>query len=413
MRAAKCSRISGEAVTAVIVPFRPARRVYRRAIAGLAAAPGGSYVSAAEGAYTVVTHGSGATGSSAASGAETGASVGAFAGPIGIAIGVLVGAAAGALLSAFGGGRRDPETASWNAFIVAYQQTPAIVNQLSAPAAFQMLAGIMDAKNNTPGHSSALELAFGRMAEGTVVVQMADVINAAAAAGKLSATDTPITVYTRIVKPWLISKNAYVKPTDIISSNGSRAGGAVDALFEVLIAAWISGYLKASTPVGISGQRIAGLPPFAGLPARSATATKPVASPVAATVATPPAVGAIVTSAPGVGALPPGLTYAGSDPSGAWVLRDAQGNLYDTAGGQLTPYGAQAASVPQTVSYQPAGGGGATYTLAPAPAAPPAGTTAAIATGAVPSWLWIAGLGLLGAVFFMSKGGEKAAPVAV
>lgn len=339
-------------------------------LAGMGAVPGGAYVSSAEGAYSIIKSGSGATGASAASGAETGASVGTAIVPgIGTAIGLIIGAAAGALLSAFGGGRRDPETASWNAFIQAYSQNPAVVNQLSAPAAFQLMAGIMDAKNNSPGHSSALELAFGRMGENRVVVQMANVINAATRAGQISYHDTPITVYNRIVKPWLISKNAYIKPTDVISSNGSRAGGAVDAIFEVLIAAWISGYLKSTTPMGIAGQPISGLPPFVGLPQTQQPAASRVPAPTQ---------------------LVPARTAA-------------------TASTQnMLPTAPQAGPGGSAVPYYVAPTGGISLTP-PTPGAVPAGYTGAATTGGItsPMFLYLGGGLLVVAVLLGMKHGKK------
>jgi len=271
-----------------------ARRIRNGTYRGLGIATGTAIGTATSLANEIQTYQSGASVSDTVSGLETGAGVGTLILPgIGTAIGALVGAAGGAIASAFGGGRPDPETQSWNAFIAAYSQDPSVVSKLSAPGAYQMLAGIMDAKNNTPGHSSALELAFGRAAEGSVIVQMAQVINAAALAGQVKATDTPVSVYTRIVKPWLQSKNAYIQPTDVISSNGSRAGGAVDALFEILIAAWVSGWLKSTTPMGIAGQPIAGLPAFVGIP-------KPVAAPAPAPVTTPKV--STTTAAPSVAA---------------------------------------------------------------------------------------------------------------
>jgi hypothetical protein len=275
-----------------------ARRIRTGTYRGLGINYGAAIGAAGSLANEAETYQSGASVSDTVSGLETGAAIGTTILPgIGTAIGALAGAAGGAIASAFGGGRADPETSSWNSFIAAYAQDPSVVSKLSAPGAYQMLAGIMDAKNNTPGHSSALELAFGRAAEGTVVVQMAQVINAATQAGQVSASDTPITVYNNIVKPWLQSKNAYIQPTDVISSNGSRAGGAVDALFEILIAAWTSGWLKSTTPMGIAGQPIAGLPAFIGVQ----TAPAPVVAPT-------PAVTPVTAPTPVVTAAPAGAT---------------------------------------------------------------------------------------------------------
>jgi hypothetical protein len=347
------NRLSGTVTSAP--QFRSAllqaRRIRNGTYRGLGIATGTAIGTATSLANEIQTYQSGASVSDTVSGLETGAGVGTLILPgIGTAIGALVGAAGGAIASAFGGGRPDPETQSWNAFIAAYSQDPSVVSKLSAPGAYQMLAGIMDAKNNTPGHSSALELAFGRAAEGSVIVQMAQVVNAAALAGQIKATDTPVSVYTRIVKPWLISKNAYIKPTDIISSNGSKAGGAVDALFEILIAAWVSGWLKSTTPMGIAGQPIAGLPPFVGIP-------KPAAAPTPAPVTTPKV--STTTAAPSVSAAAapiPAAVTTGTTAPAATTPAPITVNVTNTPTGGTAPaagpgFAAAPAATPAPTNY--------------------------------------------------------------
>jgi hypothetical protein len=60
----------------------------------------------------------------------------------------------------------------------------------------------------------------------------------------------------------LKAKGGYVNPGDIVSSNGTKAGGSVDAVLTQLIGQWQSGALNGTTQVGTSGQTIAGLPAF-------------------------------------------------------------------------------------------------------------------------------------------------------
>lgn len=209
---------------------------------------------------------SGNTGSDAINGAETGAAIGSIVPGIGTLIGGALGGVVGAISSAFGGGSADPETTSWNGLAAMQAQHPNtnLMGSLNPSQAYQSLSGIMDAKNNTPGHSTALELVFGRMGEQRLMDQMTQQINAAIAAGKVPKNATAAQLYSQVVTPWLQSKNAYINPNAIISSNGTRAGNMVNNLLTQLISQWQSGALNANSRVGIAGQTISGLPAYAG-----------------------------------------------------------------------------------------------------------------------------------------------------
>lgn len=209
---------------------------------------------------------SGNTGSDAISGAETGAAIGSAVPVVGTIAGGLIGGAVGALSSAFGGGRVDPETSSWNGLTAMQAQHPTtnLMSSLNPSQAYQSLAGMMDAKNNSPGHSTALELTFGRMGEQNLMDQMTQQINAAISGGKVPKNATAAQLYSQVVTPWLQSKNAYISPNAIISSNGTRAGNTVNNLLTQLISQWQSGALNANSRVGVAGQTISGLPAYAG-----------------------------------------------------------------------------------------------------------------------------------------------------
>jgi hypothetical protein len=210
---------------------------------------------------TVKNWKSGATGADALSAAETGMGVGAMVGgPFGALVGGLIGGAVGAISSAFGGGKTDPETLNWNNLAGQLSSNPSLANSLTPAQAYQSLAGIMDAKNNSPGHSTNLEIAFGRQGEGSLVTTMANWVNQAIQSGQVSANSDPATLYNQVVKPNLQSMGAYVNPTDIVSSNGAKAGGSIDALLTRTIGLWQSGNLSGG--VGVSGQTISGLPQY-------------------------------------------------------------------------------------------------------------------------------------------------------
>lgn len=214
---------------------------------------------------------SGATGSDALNGAETGAGIGTMIAPgIGTAIGGLLGGAAGALSSAFGGGRPDPETTAWNSIAKSASSNPSILSSESPANLYQNLAGIMDAKNNSPGHSTALEQVFGRMGEQNLMDQMTGQVNQAIAANPSLSGDSASQLYSSVVEPWLQSKNAYVAPSAIVSSNGATAGNSINTMLTSLLGDWMSGAITPSSKLGIAGQTIAGLPTFSGSAASAA-----------------------------------------------------------------------------------------------------------------------------------------------
>ena len=214
---------------------------------------------------------SGATGSDALGGAETGAGIGTMILPgIGTAIGGLLGGAAGALSSAFGGGRPDPETTAWNSIAKSASSNPSILASESPANLYQNLAGIMDAKNNSPGHSTALEQVFGRMGEQNLMDQMTGQVNQAIAANPSLSGDSASQLYSSVVEPWLQSKNAYVAPSAIVSSNGATAGNSINTMLTSLLGDWMSGAITPSSKLGIAGQTIAGLPTFSGSAASAA-----------------------------------------------------------------------------------------------------------------------------------------------
>jgi hypothetical protein len=214
---------------------------------------------------------SGATGSDALGGAETGAGIGTMILPgIGTAIGGLLGGAAGALSSAFGGGRPDPETTAWNSIAKSASANPSILSSESPANLYQNLAGIMDAKNNSPGHSTALEQVFGRMGEQNLMDQMTGQVNQAIAANPSLSGDSASQLYSSVVEPWLQSKNAYVAPSAIVSSNGATAGNSINTMLTSLLGDWMSGGITPSSKLGIAGQTIAGLPTFSGSAASAA-----------------------------------------------------------------------------------------------------------------------------------------------
>lgn len=226
----------------------------------------GTALGALGGAYSLYNeinnYQSGNTASDAESGAETGAAIGSIIPGIGTVIGGLIGGAAGALSSAFGGGEMDPESTTWNNVAGAYNQNPNILSGANPGQLYQNLAGVMDAHNNSPGHSQPIEQVFGREGEGNLMDQLTGYLNQQYQAGKIPTGDSITNQWSQIVAPWLASKNASIANQN--TSSGQPEGPALTSDLQGLLQAWEQGLFNSSTPMGISGQTIQGLPAYLG-----------------------------------------------------------------------------------------------------------------------------------------------------
>lgn len=152
---------------------------------------------------------SGNTGSDALSGAETGAAIGSVIPGIGTIIGGLVGGAAGALSSAFGPGRKDPETYGWGALTDAYnkagQQGGAtaqkdLASQVTNP--YEALAGMFDLRNGQIDSGNTLYNQYGRMGEGKFTNDLVNQLNQAKSSGTITPDMDASQIYSKVVQPW-------------------------------------------------------------------------------------------------------------------------------------------------------------------------------------------------------------------
>lgn len=231
---------------------------------------------------------SGSTGADALSGAETGATIGAVAGPVGALAGAVIGGAVGAISSAFGGGRADPETMALNNYAPQYNKNPSIASQLNPAQNYQLLSGVFDAKDNSPGHAIAAEQKYGRMGESAFINDVFTQVNNAIQSGQISATATPAQIYSQVVNPYLSSQivdgRSLAIHTDgsnnFTTSGGNNFGGAMQAAVQNLIGQWQSGQLTGKSNIGISGQTDPGIPAYAG----NATIAQPAAQNAGMTV---------------------------------------------------------------------------------------------------------------------------------
>jgi hypothetical protein len=123
------------------------------------------------------------------------AKYGSVAGPWGTAIG----AAIGALASVFG--RKDQEAANFDEAITLYHANPDSVYGIADK--YLALTGLFDLKNihtNIPIYKK-----YGRMGEQKFVTDMIRKVYDAAQNGQITVNDTPLTIFSRIIQPWIDS----------------------------------------------------------------------------------------------------------------------------------------------------------------------------------------------------------------
>jgi hypothetical protein len=199
---------------------------------------------------------SGNTGGDALRGAQTGATIGAVVGPEGALVGAVIGGAVGAISSAFGGGKADPETMALENYAPQFNKDPTIASSLTAAQNMTMLAGVFDAKNNSPGHSTPLEQYYGRMGEQAFTNDIFSQINSAMQSGKVSPLSTAQTLYQQVVAPYLASKSANGQSLTIGAGNswttahGTPFANAMQAAVVGLIGQWQSGAYTSKTVMG-------------------------------------------------------------------------------------------------------------------------------------------------------------------
>lgn len=140
-----------------------------------------------------------AVGAGVASAIGAGAAAGSVVPIIGTAIGAIVGLVASGVFNH----RADPEVGNFNQAVAVWQSSR--LNALNIANKYLVLAGLFDLlpgqiKGNIPIYKK-----YGRMGEQAFVTDMGKLIYAAAQAGQITARDTPQTVMTNVVQPWIDS----------------------------------------------------------------------------------------------------------------------------------------------------------------------------------------------------------------
>lgn len=202
----------------------------------------------------------GNVGSDALNAASTGAAIGSIVPGIGTLIGGLAGGAIGAIGGAMGN-PGDQEAKPWQSYASAYNQDPSIAQNLSPSQAYQNLASVMSAENNSPGHSEPIEQKFGRMGEQNLMDQLTNQINQDYAAGKITPGESIQNQWTQQIYPWLQHQGATINPNQM-TAQGTPEGSALIGDLQSLMGSYESGALTPQSQVGSRGQTIGGMQPY-------------------------------------------------------------------------------------------------------------------------------------------------------
>lgn len=301
-------------------------------------------------------------GTGIASAIGAGASAGTVVPIVGTAIGVLVALVASGVFSH----RVDPEVGSFNnAIALANAQGPQAV--LNIQDKYLVLAGLFDLEPGQIKGNIPIYKRYGRMGEHNFVLDMCNLIQAAANSGAINDNDTVQSVYDKIVVPWMASwglgqmqdTNAQMITYIIMGLIGEYVTGQYSQRWFAVGGDYAFGTLAPFT-----------LPSTPSVPVTSSATPSPVTAPAqpvtaasnaaavaalqaqsAAAVPTElsryqggaiPSLGGTINYTRGTDgkfmALPQSGVYQGMDPlTGAWIVGIA-GGQYTLINGTLNPY---------------------------------------------------------------------------
>jgi hypothetical protein len=221
---------------------------------------------------------------SAARGASVGASIGSAVPLIGTAIGAILGGIGGAISAAFS--RQDQEVGNFDQAVALWQQNPNSIYSIGNK--YLPLAGLFDL--SLKGPHIPIYQKYGRMGEQKFVTDMITKVYQAAQQGQITANDTPLTVMSRVIQPWIDSWGfgPMVDPH----------ADMINRLMIGMIADYVGGMQRGWTARG-------GDYPFASLPAFALPPAPVIAAPA------PPPVQTYIAPAP---VPPPVQTYIAPAP---------------------------------------------------------------------------------------------------
>lgn len=302
------------------------------------------------------------TGAGAEIGASQGASIGSAIVPgVGTAIGAVVGAIGGAIAGSIN--KKDPEQYNFDAAVALWQQNPNNIYAIGNK--YLPIAGLFDLSLNNPHIPiyNRYNRQQGRGGEERFTDDLVNTIYQAAQSGRISSSDTPLTVMANVVQPWIDSwgygpmqdPHADMIQKLIVGMIMDYTSGAAPQIWRAR-----SGDLPASfasLPAFALPTPVAPVPTSTPTPSPQPvggpeTGTTPIAVAPPVTVSppvvstTPPAVGSAITAAMDAATgkmigLPTGSTFGGLTPNGQWIVvytSSANAGSYIVSNGALIPF---------------------------------------------------------------------------
>ncbi len=316
-------------------------------------------------------------GTSIASAVGAGAAAGSVVPIIGTAVGAIVGLIASGVFNR----KKAAEDANFQQAMAIYRQNPNGVYDIANK--YLVLAGLFDLHPDQIKGNIPIYKKYGRMGEQRFVTDMCNLIYQAAQSGKITATDTPQSLFFRIVQPWIdgfgygpmVDSNSDMITRILVGMTAEYVMGGQSAWYAVG-----GQYPFGSLPKFALPQPPAALPaPAAQVPANTIPTcvapyvwngtqcvlqpTPPVKPPTAQTCvapyvwngtqcvlpvaatpppsAVPPAVAPANPSAPQT---PPGFTVVGADSYGNAIFANPQGVLYQYTSSGMQIFSGQLAS---------------------------------------------------------------------
>jgi hypothetical protein len=218
-------------------------------------------------------------GAGAAIGASQGASIGSAIVPgVGTAIGAAIGAIGGAIAGAIN--KKDPEQYNFDQAVALWQANPDAVYSIGNK--YLPLAGLFDLSLKNP-HIPIYQK-YGRMGEQKFVTDLVNLIYRAGLSGQISTSDTPITVFSNIVQPW-INSWGYGPMQDPHADLINRL--MIGMVLDYVTGDWKTAWFARSGDFPFSSLPSFQLPAAAPPPPAAAPAPPPVALPSPATPQVP------------------------------------------------------------------------------------------------------------------------------
>jgi len=279
----------------------------------------------------------GGTATGISQGAAIGGAIGSVVPIAGNIIGAALGGIVGGLTQVFGSNKAQ-EVQNFDQAVAIYNQNP--LGVLNIANKYLVLAGLFDLSPSLIKGNIPIYKKYGHMGEQRFVTDMMTLIYQAAQSGKITANDTPQSVYDRIVQPWIDGFG--------FGAMADKNGDMIKLILIGMIAEYVAGlqthwyarggdYPFKSLPTFALPTKAPYMPTTSGTP--TAVTQPPVSPPVSAPVVPPTITTPIIPttiSTPTSVAVPAGFTLVGMA-NGLQAYQGKDGAFYSWSGTVMSP----------------------------------------------------------------------------